>query len=311
MSIREDVRTVFARDPAARSTLEVICCYPGLHAVWVHRIAHALYRSRLYFSARFISHISRILTGIEIHPGAKIGRRVFIDHGLGVVIGETAEVGDDVLIYAGVILGGVSLARAKRHPTIEDNVVIGSGASVLGHVTIGRGARIGAGSVVVRSVPAGATIVGVPGRLAGPKTPEEGERLDPMLRVVSRMLDRQNRIEERLRAVERSGVVAGKRREEIALEDQIRTALKEVIDPEVGIDVVDLGLIKGVFARDSSVLVEMVLTTTACPLVDYLTDQVRRRVFDVNGVRDVEVRVLDEPWDWDRFVRQQDLLKEL
>lgn len=319
MSIREDIRTVFAKDPAARSTLEVILCYPGLHAIWAHRIAHAFYRRRLYFSARLISHIARALTGIEIHPGATIGRRVFIDHGSGVVIGETAEVGDDVLIYMGVVLGGTALERTKRHPTIEDNVIIGSGASVLGPITVGRGAKIGAGSVVVRSVPAGATVVGVPGRLAGPKCPREREGIDrgdlpdPMLRVVSRMLDRQNRIEERLRAVERSGVFAGagKRQEEIALEEGIRTALKEVIDPEVGIDVVDLGLIKGITVQDSSVLVEMVLTTTACPLVDYLTDQVRRRVLDVNGVQDVEVRVLDEPWDWDRFVGQRDLLKEL
>jgi len=317
VSIREDIRTVFAKDPAARSTLEVILCYPGLHAIWAHWIAHAFYRRRLYFSARLISHIARALTGIEIHPGATIGRRVFIDHGSGVVIGETAEIGDDVLIYMGVVLGGTALERTKRHPTIEDNVIIGSGASVLGPITVGRGAKIGAGSVVVRSVPAGATVVGVPGRIAGPKCPGEREGIDrgdlpdPMLRVVSRMLDRQNRIEERLRAVERSGLVAGKRQEEIALEEGIRTALKEVIDPEVGIDVVDLGLIKGITVQNSSVLVEMVLTTTACPLVGYLTDQVRRRVLDVNGVQDVEVRVLDEPWDWDRFVGQNDVLKEL
>jgi serine O-acetyltransferase len=312
VSIREDIRTVFEKDPAARSTLEVIFCYPGLHAVWAHRIAHVFYCHRLYFLARLISHLARALTGIEIHPGAKIGRRVFIDHGSGVVIGETAEVGDDVLIYMGVVLGGTALERVKRHPTIEDNVVIGTGASVLGPVTVGRGAKIGAGSVVIRSIPAGATVVGVPGRIAGPKCPGErdldhGDLPDPMLRVVSRLLDRQNRIEERLRAMERSGVFAGagKRQEEIALEEDVRKALKEVIDPEVGIDVVDLGLVKGITVQDSSVLVEMVLTTTACPLVDYLTEQVRRRVLDVNGVRDVEVQVLDEPWDWDRFVRQK------
>ena len=312
VSIREDIQTVFDKDPAARSTLEVILCYPGLHAIWAHRIAHAFYRHRLYFIARLISHIARTLTGVEIHPGAKIGRRVFIDHGSGVVIGETAEVGDDVLIYMGVVLGGTALERTKRHPTIEDGVVIGSGASVLGPITVGRGAKIGAGSVVVHPVPPGATVVGVPGRLAGPKCQKGQERLDrgdlpdPMLRVVSRMLDRQNRIEERLRSVERSGLVPGKRQEEIALEEEIRAALKEVIDPEVGIDVVDLGLVKGITVRDSSVLVEMVLTTTACPLVDHLTDQVRRRVLDMSGVRDVEVRVFDEPWDWDRFFDPRD-----
>jgi len=312
VSIREDIQTVFDKDPAARSTLEVILCYPGLHAIWAHRIAHAFYRHRLYFIARLISHIARTLTGVEIHPGAKIGRRVFIDHGSGVVIGETAEVGDDVLIYMGVVLGGTALEQTKRHPTIEDNVVIGSGASVLGPITVGRGAKIGAGSVVVHPVPPGATVVGVPGRLAGPKCQKGQERLDrgdlpdPMLRVVSRMLDRQNRIEERLRSVERSGLVPGKRQEEIALEEEIRAALKEVIDPEVGIDVVDLGLVKGITVRDSSVLVEMVLTTTACPLVDHLTDQVRRRVLDMSGVRDVEVRVFDEPWDWDRFFDPRD-----
>jgi len=316
VTIREDIQTVFDKDPAARSTLEVICCYPGLHAIWAHRIAHAFYRRRLYFPARLVSHIARALTGIEIHPGAKIGRRVFIDHGSGVVIGETAEVGDDVLIYMGVVLGGTALERTKRHPTIEDGVVIGSGASVLGPITVGRGAKIGAGSVVVRPVPAGATVVGVPGRLAGPKCRKGQEKLDrgdlpdPMLRVVSRMLDRQNRIEERLRAVERSGLVPGRRREEIALEEEIRAALRDVIDPEVGIDVVDLGLIKGISVQDSSVLVEMVLTTAACPLVDHLTDQVRRRILDVSGVRDVEVQVLDEPWDWDRFFGQRDVLGE-
>ncbi|MDD2788635.1 iron-sulfur cluster assembly protein, partial [Methanoculleus sp.] len=235
----------------------------------------------------------------------------------GVVIGETAEVGNDVLIYMGVVLGGTALERTKRHPTIEDGVVIGSGASVLGPITVGRGAKIGAGSVVVHPVPPGATVVGVPGRLAGPKCQRGQERLgrgdlpDPMLRVVSRILDRQNRIEERLRAVERSGLVGGKRQEEIALEESVREALKEVIDPEVGIDVVDLGLIRGITVRDSSVLVEMVRTTAACPLVDHLTKQVRRRVLDVSGVRDVEVQILDEPWDWDRFFGERDLLGKI
>ncbi|NOZ61084.1 MAG: serine O-acetyltransferase, partial [Calditrichaeota bacterium] len=158
--MKEDIETVFAKDPAARSVPEVIFSYPGLHALWLHRIAHWLWKKKIYFWARFISHVNRFLTGVEIHPGAKIGRRVFIDHGMGVVIGETTEIGNDVLIYTGVVLGGTSLQKKKRHPTIEDNVVIGTGATVLGAITIGKGAKIGSGSVVVKPVPAGATVVG-------------------------------------------------------------------------------------------------------------------------------------------------------
>ncbi len=148
--ISEDVRTVFARDPAARSVLEVLLCYPGLHAIWIHRIAHALWRARLRLLARFVSHVARFLTSVEIHPGAIIGRRVFIDHGAGVVIGETSEIGDDVILYQGVVLGGTTLERTKRHPTVGNNVVIGTGAVALGAITIGDGARIGSGSVVVK-----------------------------------------------------------------------------------------------------------------------------------------------------------------
>lgn len=164
-TVKEDIRTVFARDPAARSVPEVLFCYPGLHAMWLHRLAHWLWRHRLYFPARCISHVSRFLTGIEIHPGARIGRRFFIDHGAGVVIGETAEIGDDVLIYQGVVLGGTTMEKKKRHPTVADGVVIGAGAVVLGAITIGEGARIGAGSVAMKPVPSGATVVGIPGRL--------------------------------------------------------------------------------------------------------------------------------------------------
>jgi serine O-acetyltransferase len=163
--IREDVATVFAKDPAARSVVEVLTCYPGLHAIWMYRVAHALWVRRFRFLARFLSHIARWLTGIEIHPGALIGRRVFIDHGMGVVIGETAEVGDDVLIYKGVVLGGVSLERIKRHPTIGNGVVLGTDAIVLGPIEVGYNAQIGSGSVVVRPVPPCATVVGVPGRV--------------------------------------------------------------------------------------------------------------------------------------------------
>ncbi len=165
--IAEDVRTVLKEDPAAKSVVEALICYPGLHALWMHRIANSLYKAKFKLLARFLSHINRFLTGIEIHPGATIGRRFFIDHGAGVVIGETTVIGNDVLLYAGVVLGGTSLQKKKRHPTIQDGVVIGTGAILLGAITIGRGAKIGAGSVVIMDVPAGATVVGVPGKVVG------------------------------------------------------------------------------------------------------------------------------------------------
>jgi serine O-acetyltransferase len=314
MSIREDIRTVFAKDPAAKTTLEVITCYPGLHAIWMHRISHFLWTHKFFFSARLSSHIGRFLTGVEIHPGAKIGKRFFIDHGMGVVIGETAEVGDDVLMYMGTVLGGTSLDKVKRHPTIEDRVVIGAGSIVLGPITVGKGAKIGAGSVVVRPVPAGATVVGVPGRIAEPECPATGTDLnsahlpDPMLRVVSRLLDRQNRLEERLRSMQKAlpGPEGEKLVAQMEREEEIREALRDVLDPEVGIDIVDLGLIKDIIiGSDDSVEVDMVLTAQACPMVSHLTEQVRRRVEGLPGIAHVEVRVLDEPWNWDHFVRQQ------
>ncbi len=163
--IKEDINVVFERDPAARSVLEVILCYPGLHAIWMHRIAHFLWKRNLKTLARFISHINRFLTGIEIHPGAKIGRRFFIDHGMGVVIGETAEIGDDVIIYHQVTLGGVSTNKGKRHPTIGNNVVIGAGAKILGPIRIGNNVKIGANSVVIKNVPDNSTVVGIPGKV--------------------------------------------------------------------------------------------------------------------------------------------------
>ena len=162
--LREDIATVMQKDPAARSALEVLLCYPGVHAVLIHRIAHSLWRRGFTVLARWTSHWGRWLTGIEIHPGATIGRRVFIDHGMGVVIGETAEVGDDCTIYHGVTLGGTALNRAKRHPTLGRGVVVGAGAKVLGPFTVGAGARIGSNSVVIREVPPGATAVGIPAR---------------------------------------------------------------------------------------------------------------------------------------------------
>lgn len=162
----EHVDSIIARDPAARHRLEVMTCYPGLHAIWVHRIAHFFWNKGLKWLGRFLSHLSRILTGIEIHPGAKIGRRVFIDHGFGVVIGETTEIGDDCTIYQGVTLGGTSLFKgAKRHPTLEAGVVVSAGAKILGGFTVGKGARIGSNAVVLKEVPAGATAVGIPARI--------------------------------------------------------------------------------------------------------------------------------------------------
>jgi serine O-acetyltransferase len=163
--IREDIACTFERDPAARSTWEVITCYPGFHALLIHRVAHRLWRLRLRWFARLVSHASRFLTGIEIHPGAAIGRRVFIDHGMGVVIGETAEIGDDCTLYHGVTLGGTTWNKGKRHPSLGRGVVIGAGAKLLGPIAVGDGARIGSNAVVVKDVPAGATAVGIPARV--------------------------------------------------------------------------------------------------------------------------------------------------
>jgi serine O-acetyltransferase len=169
--LREDIATIRERDPAARSAWEVLTCYPGLHARVLHRLAHACWRARQHWLARFLSQLARFLTGIEIHPGATVGRRVFIDHGMGVVVGETAQIGDDCTIYQGVTLGGTSLARgAKRHPTLERGVIVGAGAKVLGGFTIGAEAKIGSNAVVVRPVPAGATAVGNPARVIMPAT---------------------------------------------------------------------------------------------------------------------------------------------
>jgi serine O-acetyltransferase len=313
-TIKEDIQTVFAKDPAAKTTWEVICCYPGLHAIWLHRIAHFLWRRRLLFLGRLLSHINRLLTGIEIHPGAKIGRRFFIDHGMGVVIGETAEIGDDVLMYQGVVLGGTSLEKTKRHPTIEDNVVIGAGATVLGPVIVGRGARIGAGSVVVKPVPPGATVVGVPARIAGPKEVgrskvdlEHGKLPDPVLRAISESLDRQSRLEERVRQLEMSlawtatltmpsSAGGAPPTDRVNVRRDVRDALKEVIDPEMGISIVELGLVKEIGIENGDVEIRMVLTTPTCPLAGYLVEQIRRRLRSIAGVKRVEVTLLDEPW---------------
>src|SRR5512144_1358735 len=201
--LREDIACILERDPAARSKWEVLTCYPGLHALVLHRWAHSCWTHGWHWSARFISHLARFFTGIEIHPGATIGRRVFIDHGMGVVIGETAEVGDDCTIYPGVTLGGTSLARKKRHPTLEAGVVVGAGAKVLGPFTVGAGAKIGSNSVVVKAVPPGATAVGIPARIlefaVDDKREEAAKRIgfsayaisadmdDPMVQAVHRL----------------------------------------------------------------------------------------------------------------------------
>jgi serine O-acetyltransferase len=165
MRLRDHINAIKREDPAAKSSLEILLCYPGLHAVLLHRVSHWFYLRRCYVIARLFSQFSRFLTGIEIHPGAKIGKRLFIDHGLGVVIGETAEVGDDVLLYQGVTLGGTGNQCGKRHPTLGDRVVVGTGASILGNIRLGDNAKVGAGSVVVHSVPENATVVGIPGRV--------------------------------------------------------------------------------------------------------------------------------------------------
>jgi serine O-acetyltransferase len=206
-NVREDIETVFSKDPAARTLPEVLTCYPGVHALWAHRVSHWLWMRGHTFSARAFSHLSRFLTGIEIHPGAQIGRRVFIDHGMGVVIGETTEIGDDVLIYKGVVLGGTSLEKQKRHPTIGDHVVLGTGTTVLGPVTIGDSVRVGAGSVVIDSVPPGSTVVGVPGRVVrdGMRTETDlnhGTLPDPVVQALQDLRTDLTRLQERLDAVD-------------------------------------------------------------------------------------------------------------
>ena len=207
--MREDIQTVFHNDPAARTTLEVILAYPGVHAIWLHRFAHWLWNHHLKLVARMVSEVARFTTGIEIHPGATIGRRLFIDHGMGVVMGETTEIGDDVLIYQGVTLGGTSLKKEKRHPTIEDHVMVSAGASVIGPVRIGRGSRIGAGAVVVSSAPPYSTIVGIPGKVIEGESArqdvaelEHGHLPDPVARAINNLVEKLNRLGVRMEEIE-------------------------------------------------------------------------------------------------------------
>jgi len=205
-TIQEDIRSVFERDPAARSTLEVLFCYPGLHAVWGHRISHWLWKHNLRLLARWVSQIMRSLTGIEIHPGATIGQRLFIDHGMGVVIGETAEVGNCVTLYHGVTLGGTSLNKGKRHPTLEDDVVVGAGAKVLGAITIGANSRVGANAVVVKEVPPNSVVVGVPGQVVLRSEPlpgmapdlNHGQLPDTIGETLNALISHVRKLEERL-----------------------------------------------------------------------------------------------------------------
>ena len=230
--LRDDIASVFERDPAARTTWEVLTCYPGLHALYVHKLASWFWRHGLRWLGRFTSHIGRIVTGIEIHPGAQIGRRVFIDHGMGVVIGETAEVGDDVTLYHGVTLGGTSWGKGKRHPTLGKGVVIGAGAKVLGPIMIGDGAKIGANAVVVKDVRANAVVVGVPGRIVEDVSPEQAARFaayamvqnqdDPTGKAIQTLIEHSRELEqavgtltERLRRLEAEREGEGARTEQL------------------------------------------------------------------------------------------------
>lgn len=201
--LKQDIKTAFREDPAANNAIEVLLCYSGLHALWIYYVSHWLWNKRLKTLGRVLSHLGRFLTGVEIHPGAKIGKRFFIDHGMGVVIGETTEIGEDVLIYQGVVLGGVSTEKIKRHPTIGNRVVIGAGAILLGPIKICDGAKIGAGSVVIKDVPKNATVVGVPGRIIFPSARKKisGTDLDhnklpdPVIEVLHRLEQRIEKLE--------------------------------------------------------------------------------------------------------------------
>jgi serine O-acetyltransferase len=205
-AIREQLDTIFQEDPAAKSVLEIVLCYPGFHAILLHRLAHRLYRAGIPLLPRFLSQISRFLTGIEIHPGARIGRNFFIDHGTGVVIGETTEIGDNCLLYQGVTLGGTGKEKGKRHPTLGDRVVVGAGAKVLGNIRIGNNVRIGAGSVVIHSVPDDSTVVGIPGRVVRTRAEtgvlEHGKLPDPEGQAIEELSRRVDQLEAQLRALQ-------------------------------------------------------------------------------------------------------------
>ncbi len=235
-TLREDIDAAMARDPAARSRAEILLCYPGLHALLFHRVAHGLWRRGFRLGARWLSQVARFLTGIEIHPGAQIGRRFFIDHGMGVVIGETAEIGDDVTLYHGVTLGGIapsvdssSQVLQKRHPTVKDGAIIGSGAQVLGPIVIGEKARVGANAVVVKDVPAGATVVGIPARICAARIGKGADEFvaygtptsdlaDPLVRAVDGLVEKVGALQARLSELEKQ--TDGQHRLEVPDEDQ-------------------------------------------------------------------------------------------
>jgi serine O-acetyltransferase len=237
-TLKEDIQVVFDRDPAARNIWEILLTYPGFHALFFYRLAHAVWLSGLKGVARFVSNVGRFFTGIEIHPGARIGRRFFIDHGMGVVIGETSEIGNDVTIYQGVTLGGTSLRKEKRHPTVEDWVVIGAGATVLGPVTIGHNSRIGSGSVVVNPVPAHSTVVGIPGRIVeGEAARREAHahiidldhaRLpDPIVKAIGGLAEYIQKLEKRIDELsDRQGGLEEKRAQESEVMDRVKELLK-------------------------------------------------------------------------------------
>lgn len=206
-TIREDIKTARTKDPAARSTLEILLCYSGLHAIWAHRVNHFFWNHHLKLLARWLSNVARFFTGIEIHPGAKIGRRFFIDHGAGIVIGETSVIGDDVLLYQGVVLGGTTIEKKKRHPTLGNGVEMGAGSIALGAITIGDGVRVGASSVVIKDVPPGVTVVGIPGRVVTKREKpvmdlEHGKLPDPVADALKLVLKDYHQLEERLKKLE-------------------------------------------------------------------------------------------------------------
>jgi serine O-acetyltransferase len=246
--LREDIRSVFDRDPAARSSWEVLTCYPGVHAVVMHRLSHWLWTHQLRWLGRFVSHLARFLTGIEIHPGASIGRRFFIDHGMGVVIGETAVVGNDVTLYHGVTLGGTSWVKGKRHPTLEDGVVIGAGAQILGPITVGARAKVGSNAVVVKNIPGGMTAVGNPARIIDTEQAQKreekaaqmgfsayaltGNQDDPLAKAIHGLLDHAVETDKRIDALLKKLEVSG-----VCLEEELAAADK--FDPKYLSKIVD------------------------------------------------------------------------